>query len=56
MEDSWMEDSRHAFLLQGEGDIRRIKRIIESNQSIEYPRKLHCFTLGFDLLFDLNGV
>ena len=51
MEDSWMEDSRHAFLLQV-----RIKRIIESNQSIEYPRKLHCFSLGFDLLFDLNGV
>ena len=56
MEDSWMEDSRHAFLLQVRETFVGLKESSKSNQSIEYPRKLHCFSLGFDLLFDLNGV
>ena len=40
MEDGWMEDSWHCFCLGSEGDIRRIRIIVEAKQSIEYhPRQ-----------------
>ena len=40
MEDGWMEDSCHCFCLASEGDIRRIRIIVEAKQSIGYhPRQ-----------------
>ena len=62
MEGGWMQDSRHWFCLEKERDIRRIRRIIDRKQtnrlSITRVREilLYSFTLGFDLLFELNGV